>query len=179
MARRKNDNWDHRLRVVQTVAAIVGIMAAVLGYLDFRRKAELQALRGLHDAQLATCKQVSNAAAQLYEAANQKEFEAALSNFSRLKHGEALAILDAPVLDAMLATWGSVYGFKPEPDAANFNTLLQYRLCDDPLKVVLACRHMLSDGFRSEGGNAIKLLDENVVMQTAKCTRPSPVPAPR
>lgn len=162
-------NWERRLRIVQTMAAIVGILAVGIGYLDYRRKAELQALRGLHEAQLSTCKAVANAAAGLYEATNQHEFDLALSAFAKLKHGEALAILDPPVLTAMLTTWGEVAKFRSGKQGADFQTEARYKLCDDPLKVVLACRTMLASGFRIEGGEAIKLLDDNFTMQWMGC----------
>jgi hypothetical protein len=173
---------DYRLKQIQTlvttIGMIVALLAGALGYLDYSRKAKLQALRGLHDAQLQTCNRVSDAAARLFSATDHSKFDAAFTSFTELKHGMALTILDEPVLNRMIRVYNLALSAKnnigSNVKGEAFRAAVRRTLCAEPFIVVTECRRLLVDGFQKEANGGISIIDPEYVMKWADCDGPSP-----
>lgn len=159
---------EYRLQLLGTIIAFVGVIGGLVGgavaYLDYRGKAELEALRALHDAQLLTCRDVSNASARLLSANDQEQFDKALTSFAELKHGSALTILDRSVLDQMIDLYNTALKVDFKGHGGEFRNAVIGQLCDKPFQVALRCRKMLAKGYRDEVGEKIEILDDSYVM---------------
>jgi hypothetical protein len=159
---------EHRLKLLGTIIAFIGVIGGLAGgavaYLDYRGKAELEALRSLHDAQLLTCRDVSNAASHLFSANDQEQFDKALTSFAELKHGAALTILDKSVLDQMVDLYNAAITIDSKDHGQKFRHAVISQLCDKPFQVALQCRKMLAKGYRDEVGEKIQILDDSYVI---------------
>jgi hypothetical protein len=169
-----------RLEIAKITIAVCGFLVAASGayaaYVDYSRKAELQAadhkrkaelqtLRALHEAQLRTCETIAHVSASLFSASSQSEFNQALMEFARVKHGKALAIADKPVLDGMVQVYNAAAQINsPQLRGDQFEELVRAKLCNRPFEVVLKCRQVIVDGFAREGGN-IQSIDSDYPMK--------------
>src|SRR5712691_8976393 len=138
---------EYVLKVIETAVALVGLGGLFVGYLDYRGKAQLQALRSLHDAQLQTCRDVAVASARLFSSSDQQGFERALMDFAELKHGKGLVTLDRGVLDKMVRVYNHSLSLKSPARGEAFKEVVRRSLCNEPFEVVLECRRMLAHGF--------------------------------
>jgi hypothetical protein len=151
------DHKEYRLQVWGTMIALFGVVGALAGgtvaYLDYRSKPELGALRALHDAQLATCRDASLAAARLLAATSQEDFERVLLSFGEIKHGPALALLDRPVLDQMIFLWNDAINFESSEKGWKFSASATDKLGMEVFKVSSECRKSLVRGFEAEANS--------------------------
>ena len=172
---------EYLLKVIETAATVVGVAGALggalWGYLDYREKAELQALRGLHDAQMTTCNEVAATTAKLLSASNQDEFDDALAKYGEVKHGKALLILDKRTLDTMVRLWNKAIDINVAEDSGEFGDAVMRSLGNLPFEVVLSCRKMLASGFEEEGKTQIEEIEDGYVMTWSQPDAPKTVRA--
>jgi hypothetical protein len=159
---------EYHLQVVGTAIAFIGVLGALAGgtvaYLDYSKKAELGALRALHDAQLATCREASQASARLFSVTEQQEFDAALTSFGEIKHGTALTLLDKSVLDRMVDVYNLGVNVKSKERGQAFQSEVRRALEGKPFLVALECRKMLARGFKDEAGTKIQSLEDEYAL---------------
>jgi hypothetical protein len=156
----------NRSSLSSTVGTIVGVLVGLAGgyywYKDYVQRASLEASAALHQARLQVCLDVSDASAALFSATTPPEYGKSFDRFAELKHGKALAILDASVIRAMLDANNAGADLASLPVGPGFQEKARCALGDRIFKIAYACRAMIRSDFRREGGDAITDLDETL-----------------
>ncbi|RJF98588.1 hypothetical protein [Noviherbaspirillum saxi] len=162
------DALERRLKTIEIGIAVVGLLGLAFGgyqtYLTYRQHAELQALRALNDAQLKICQDFVATAAHLFSVEDRKSLRAEYYKFSEIKHGQALALLDANVLDKGVAVHSKLIDALEVPDGETFRTQVRCTLGNAPFELALACRKMIGRAFQKESGAAVEPIDPTYVM---------------
>ena len=159
---------EHRLKIIEVGIAVIGLLGLGFGgyqtYLTYKQHAELQALRALNDAQLKVCQDFVSVAAHVFSAEDSKALRADFYKFSEIKHGQALTLLDADVLNKGIAVHSRLIDALELPDGKAFRTQVRCTLGNTTFELALACRRMIGQAFQKEARAAVEPIDSKYVM---------------
>jgi len=141
---------------------LLALIVGIIGYMDYRDRAQLQAMRALHDAQLQLCQEVSIVSAKLTASTDLDALYLQLDSLSELKHGKALILLKQPVLDKLVDLFNSAVNFTNlEEIDDSFRDQLRCAVGQQALDVVLECRSMMAQAFDEEANFELDQIDTN------------------
>jgi hypothetical protein len=150
--------------VIEAIALIGLVIGGVFTYLTYRQAAELQGLRAVNEAKLSTCQALVATTAKFYSAESTKELRKHFYEFSELKHGQALTLLDPTVLSQATRVHNAAGDALMLADGDDFRHRSRCVLKDEPMKLSLTCRSMLAEALKNEAGLPIPPIDPSFVM---------------
>lgn len=158
---------EHTLKLINTSATVAGVIIALASgwywYHDYKQRAALEAMQALHQARLEECGVVSEQAAKLFSAADEQEFFRTFTKFEESKHGKALMLLDSKVVRFMLDTYNAARMVETSK-APRYQDKARCVIGNRVFDLVDACREMVANDFKREGGKGIQDLDNGIKM---------------
>jgi hypothetical protein len=103
-------------------------------------------------------------AAKSFSAENNKTLRSLYYQFSEIKHGPALVLLDKDVLDTAVAVHNKLVDALAVTDALDYRDKVRCTLLNTPFELSLACRRMLGESLRKEAGGGIEPINPNYIM---------------
>lgn len=158
--------------------ALIGVaFGAYQGYLTYVQKAELQAMRALHEVQMKTCERIVKASTSLMHQDSFDGYSKALTEFSVLKHGVALTFLDVKVIDKASDVYNvavelfdnaqTIDALEKQDESLADSVVKDLAQCyfeNKPFELALACRESISKSYRAESGSDLSPLSEQYTM---------------
>ena len=168
------DQREFHLEVTKVAISIVGLLglafAGTFSYLTYKQHAELQARRALDDAQLKVCQDFVSVAARMFSAENAKTLRSLHYQFSEIKHGQALVLLDKDVLERAVVVYNNTLPALNIADGPDFRANVRCALKNSPFQLSLACRRMIAASLTKEAATTVEPIDPNYVLGwTGQC----------